>query len=384
LASLQIALSLALFITAGLFARSLHNLTSVPLGFNPDHLTMFSVDPALSGSNAAAARLLFSNLSRSLQQIPGVESVAYGTGGPFPQAADVAVLIPDAKGSPTRHQSGVRSLIGPHYFATLGIPLIRGREFDERDRSGAPASIIVDQALARKLFGDRNPIGQTVTVFNGLDPNWQATLVGIVADHHVSWKRNHASLIYTPAQQAPHPEAINFYVRTSNDRVLAEPRIRELVRREAPMLSTFDLQTMQMRMAEFASGDRAMALLIWTFAALALVISLLGIYGVIAYNANSRTTEFGIRFALGARRFQVIKLMLQEAVFIVTLGVILALPVCWFGLSLARTQLYRVSLHDPLIFTSAILALTLCSFFAAVVPAIRSTRMDVQAALRHH
>ncbi len=168
LAAVQIAVSLVLLITAGLFAKSLHNLTSVPVGFNPDHLTVFSVDAELAGSTPQNSRLLYSNLQASLQETPGVRSVTYGTGGPFPDESDVAVLSPAMKSPAAKHQSGIRSIVGTRYFATLGIPILAGREFDDRDRAGAPAGIVVNQTLARKLFGDRAAVGQPVTVFNGL------------------------------------------------------------------------------------------------------------------------------------------------------------------------------------------------------------------------
>ena len=384
LAAVQIALCLVLLITAGLFAKSLDRLVSVPVGFNPDHLMLFSVDPKLPGSNVEATRQLYFNLQRKLEQTPGVQSVTYGTGGPFPQSADSAVLIPARKSAAQEHASGMASIVGPRYFATLGIPLIAGREFDDRDRAGMPASVVINETLARKLFGARSPVGQPVIIFNGLDPNWPATIIGVAADYRLSWKRSQASLIYISAQQARRVSDITFYARTSPNFSLTEQAIRNLLRRETPLLPAYDMQSMQNRMREFASGDRAMTFLIAVFAALATLISLVGVYGVIAYSSSLRGTEFGVRFALGAQRRDVIWLVLRESLLIVTGALALAIPAAWFGLSLIRSQLYHVTLHDPSVFLTAIIALTICSLLAALVPATRAAQVDIQSALRHN
>jgi len=384
LAAIQIALSLALLIVAGLFAKSLRKLTSPPVGFDPDHLTVFSVDPKLAGSNVETARNLYSNIEGALERTPGVQSAAYGTGGPFPQGLDFSVLIPNAKTAGPKHAGGSASVIGPHYFATLGIPVVEGREFDSRDRVGTPRGVIINQALARQLFPHQNAVGQPVTVFNGLDPNWQGTIIGVVAEYRLSWKHGAGKQIYTCAQQAPRAVPITFYVRTTAGSALKERSLRELVAREAPMLSAFDIQPMQVRMEEFASGDRAMTLLIGAFAAIALAISLIGIYGVVAYTSSLRVTEFGVRLALGAQPVNVLWLVLREAVLIVAAGLVLAIPVAWFALSLARTQLHEVSLHDPTIYTAAIAIIAVCVLVTAGLPASRAARMNVHAALRRN
>jgi|GEM_PF-2967905 len=382
LAALQIALSLFLLIAAGLFVKSLHKLVSVPVGFNPDRLMLFSVDPKLYGSTTAASQLLYSNIQRRLQQTPGVESVTYGTGGPFPQEGDSGVLIPS--GGVEKHAAGMASIVGPRYFATLGIRILAGREFDGRDRAGTPNGVIINETMARKLFGNRDAVGQPVGIFNGIDPNRQATIIGVVPDYHISWKRSHAAQLYTAAQQAPRVSAITFYVRHSGGSALTEQTLRDLVRREAPLLSAYDVQTMSVRMEEFASGDRAMALLISVFAALALTISLIGIYGVIAYSSSLRDAEFGVRFAVGAQSRDVMWLVFREAIVIVAVGLLLAFPAVWFGLLLVRTQLYDVSLRDPALFLAATLLLVGSSFLAALAPASRAARMNIQTALRHN
>ncbi len=384
LAAMQIALSLVLLIAAGLFAKSLHNLISVPVGFNPEHLTIFSIDPKLSGSTVQTTELLYSRIEGRLKETPGVTSVSYGTGGPFPQGADVAVVVPGKTLSEARQQSGIRSIIGPSYFRTLGIPVVAGREFDQRDRPNTPDEIIINQTLARKLFGNKNPIGQTVAMFNGLDPNWIATIIGVVEDYHVSWKRSNASLIYTSAQQERRISEMTFYVRTKAGSSLSEQSIRSLVRSQTPALSGYDVQTMSARMDNFASGERAMTLLTGLFAALALVIAVVGIYGVVAYTSSLRTVEFGVRIAVGAQQRDIISLILREAALIIGSGLILALPLAWLGLALIRTQLYGMTFDQPVIYIGAMVVLASCSFIAAFIPARRATRMNVQAALRYY
>jgi predicted permease len=382
LASLQIALSLVLLIAAALFAKSLHKLTSVPVGFDAKNLVVFSIDPKLAGSTVEGTAVLYSRVEQHLRGTPGVAAVTYGTGGPFPQEADVAVMIPGGL-SGGKHQSGFRSVIGPDYFRTLGIPIIAGREFDARDRLNGPDTVVINEALAHKLFGTKDPVGQTVGMFNGLDPNWVATIVGVVRDYHVSWKRSNTSLIYTPAQQQRRISDMTFYVRTKPGASLSEQSIRTLVRSEAPALSAYDVETMSMRMEEFASGERAMSLLTASFAVLALIIAVIGIYGVVAYSASMRMTEFGIRMAMGAQPRQIISLVVREALLIFASGCAIAAPLLWLGLSGIRSQLYGTAPYQPPVFILAAGILGAFSLAAAFIPARRATRLNVQGALRH-
>jgi predicted permease len=383
LAAMQIVLSLVLVIAAGLFAKSLHTLTSVPVGFNANDLMIFSIDPKLSGATIQTTELLYARIANRLKETPGIASVSYGTGGPFPQGADVALMFPGTS-THAPHQSGMRSMIGPSYFRTLGIPVLAGREFDERDRPGEPNGVIINEGLAKKLFGSANPVGHTVAMFNGVDPNWLATVIGVVADFHVSWKRSNASMIYTSAQQVSRVSDMTFYVRTLPHSALTEQQIRRLIQSEMPGLSAYDVGTMPARMEEFASGERAMTLLTGFFAALAVLIAVVGIYGVVSYTSSQRTVEFGVRLSVGAQPSDIVWLILREAVLIVSSGLILALPLTWLGLASIRTQLYGITFNQPLIYTSAIILLAVSSIIAALIPARRATRMNVQAALRHY
>lgn len=381
LAAAQIALSLALLIAAGLFAKALHGLVSVPLGFDPNGLMVFSIDPHISGATAQSASALYERIDSGLRATPGVTEVSYGTGGPFPQEADMAVLVPGA-GAKSKHQKGIRSTIGPGYFRTLGIPIVAGREFDQRDAAGKSGVVMIDEALAHKLYGDANPVGQTVTLFNGLDPNQLATIVGIVADHRVSWTRPHMPLLYTPASQAQRLSEMTFYVRTAPHARLNAHELRQIIQHEAPETPAYDIESMPARTAAFASGQRAMTLLAGAFAALALLIALVGIYGVIAYSSSLRTVEFGVRVAIGAEPRHIRALILREAAWILAGGLLLAAPLAAFGLQLIRTQLLAVRIDDAAIYVAAVALVSACSFAAALIPAWRVTRMNVQLSLR--
>lgn len=383
LAVAQIALSLTLAIAAGLFAKALSKLVNVPVGFRPEHLTVFSVDPKLARATPESTELLWENLARRVKTLPGVEAVTYGTGGPFPQQTDAIVMFPGEHADhEAPHQTGIRDIIGPSYFKTLGIPLIAGREFDDRDRAKTANVALVNQTLARKLFSEGNAVGRTVTFFNGLDTNWMATVVGVVADHHQSWRRATASLVYTPAQQTQRITDVTYYVRTRGAPV-AESEIRDAVHTEAPGLSAYEVTTMQSRMAEFASGERAMAILVGAFALLALLIASTGIYGAIAYGASLRTAEFGVRIAVGAQQSQIVWLVLREMLFILGSGIILAVPLTYYGLVLVRHQLTGVSIREPFIYAAAVSVLACCGLAASVIPARRATRISVGSALRH-
>jgi putative ABC transport system permease protein len=384
LAALQIALSLALLVAAGLFAKSLSRLMSVPLGFNPKGLAVFSIDPKLSNVNTNALRQFYANLQNTLLAAPGVGAVTYGSGGPFPGSINSAVLIPAPNTAVRAQASGAHSMVGPKYFSTLGIPVISGREFDDRDRADTPLGVIINEALAHKLFGNRNPVGLPITVWNGLDPKAKATVIGVVADTSMSWKRSGMSLIYTAAQQESHIWELTFYARSNGRTALNEGTVRNLVHQQSPFLVPYDIGTMSLRMAGFASQERTMTLLIQLFAALALLISLLGIYGVVAYSSSLRIGEFGVRLALGAQRENILLLVLQEAFVIIGCGLVLAIPACYLGLTLIRPQISKVSLHDPAILAGSVLAVVACSLLAVLVPARRAARLDVYSVLRHN
>jgi len=383
LAAAQIALSLVLAISAGWFATTLQSLVSVPVGFKADHVSVFSIDPKLSHANLPGAQLLWSNIERRLKQTAGVLAVTYGTGGPFPQAMDVAVVIPGTNSEAIKqHQSATRDVIGPRYFSTLGMHLIAGREFDDRDRRNTPGVIMMTQALARKLYGSANPLGRTVTMFNGLEPNWQATVVGLVADYHQSWKRAGPPIVYTPAQQAQSISEMTYYVRTSAN-ALPEATIRSILQEDAPGLAAYDVATMESRMAGFAAGERSMALLTAVFGLLSLAIAAVGIYGVVAYGASLRITEFGVRVAVGAQPGDIRWLVLREALLILAAGLILATPLTIGALSLAGHQLVSGVAHQAGIYLGAVLLLAVCTLSAALHPARRATRISTLSALRH-
>jgi ABC-type antimicrobial peptide transport system permease subunit len=176
---------------------------------------------------------------------------------------------------------------------------------------------------------------------------------------------------------------MTYYVRTKAA-ALPEQTICDIVRREAAAISPYDIATMQTRMAEFASGDRAMAILVGTFALLALVIAAVGIYGVVAYAASLRTVEFGIRVSVGARPVDILWLVLREAVLILAAGISMAVPLSYFALSVVRHQLQGISFHEPAIYSAAILLLVACTLVAAEAPARRATRMSIHGALRRY
>lgn len=383
LAAAQIALSLVLVVAAGLFAKSLHTLITTPLGFNANHLTLFSIDPKLSSTTVESAQLLYSRIDQRLREIPGIASVSYGTGGPFPKGMDVALITPGTNIEGPGQRVGIRSVIGPDYFHTLGISVIAGREFDQRDRGNGDNGLIISQNLAKQLFGGRNPIGQTVAMFNGVDPNWLATIVGVVAGPHLSWKRADSSLIYTAAQQLPHLSEMTFYIRILPGFTVTSEQLRSAVRKEMPALSAYDLQPMTARMEQSASAERAMTFLTTIFAGLAFLIAVVGIYGVVAHTSSLRTVEFGVRISVGASPYHIAGLILRDAAFVVGCGLLLAAPLAWFAMLLIRSQLYGITINQPLIYAGAVALLIAASIVAALVPARRAAKLDPLRALRY-
>jgi putative ABC transport system permease protein len=175
---------------------------------------------------------------------------------------------------------------------------------------------------------------------------------------------------------------MTYYVRTRSD-ALPEPVIREIVKREVSSIAPYNISTMRNRMAEFASTERALAILLGAFAFLALAIAVIGIYGVVAYGSSLRTLEFGVRVSVGARPVDITRLVLREAVLILGLGILLAAPATYFVLAILRHQSAAVSVREPLIYGAAVMVLASCTLAAAFLPAHRAPRMSVSGALRH-
>jgi putative ABC transport system permease protein len=377
----EMALALMLVSAAGLLLRSFVALRRVDPGFRVENRVAARVVlPERYDSDAKILRFV-DNVVARFRGIPGVDAVTYASGLPLSGTTldNGEILVEGA----ARSELAVgRRLVGPEYTEALGARLLRGRQFDERDYAGSEPVVIINQEAARRAFAAGDPIGKRITF--GTTPGdrsrwWR--IVGILADEHQNG-------VHAPAQgeaflafrQLP-GRRISFVLHLQR----SLPGIADAVRAEVaaadPELPLFEFQTLRQLYAKSLSRERFLLTLIGTFAALALALATIGVYGVTAEAAKQRTQEIGIRMALGARGGDVARLMLRQGLVLVVAGTLIGLAGALAGVQTLASVLYGVAPRDAVIFTVVPLALAACAMGACAVPAVRAARLDPLIAL---
>jgi predicted permease len=381
----QVAMSLLMLIGAGLFVRSLRKLMAVDLGFNPDKLLLVRIDEVSSGYKGAALVQLHHELLDRLQAIPGVRAVTLSEDG---------LLSHTDSGDPISIQGFVPKSgqvmnarfdqVGPNYFATVGIPILMGRDISLGDSGGAPRVGLINQTMAQYYFGKENPIGRQIT---DTYPDNIASfeVVGVVADaKYNSVREKTERRFYVPAFNPIIPVGEAYY----DIRTFANPAsVMEAVRREISSvdktLTILKMNTMDDLVDVSLSRDRLIARLATFFGALALVLASIGLYGVMSYAVARRTNEIGVRMALGAARGTVVWLVIRETLILVAAGVAFGLPASLAAGRLISSRLYGLSATDPLTIAVAALVLLVVAILAGFVPARRASRVDPVVALKY-
>lgn len=380
----QIALSLLLLIGAGLFARSLYKLMATATGMRTDHVLSFSIDPSLSGYSDRKARSLFQSLQAQLTALPGVQAAS---------AAEDSLLANNqemdttrAEGHPYKEGENLNPTVNhvlPGFFSTMGIPLLAGREFTNRDLFGAAKVAIVNESFARFFFRNRNPLGLHIGFGDPLTVKTDMEIVGVVKDiKQVDLKRPPENQVWTPSLQSEHPSNITFYLRTFTEPDVMASQVRTTVRRIDPSLPVFDVKTLTAQINETQYVDRLISMLSAAFGILATLLAAVGLYGLVAYTVARRTPELGIRMALGAQRSTVLKLVMREVFVLTGIGIGVALPLA-LGLGrLVEKQLFEIPPADPVTLLGATGLLAVVAMLAGYLPALRATRIDPAIALR--
>jgi putative ABC transport system permease protein len=380
----EIGLALALLIGAGLLIESTLRLLEVKLGFKPERLLTLRLElPPSRYSTDDQTRAFHQQLLPRIAALPGVIGAASVNwlpleGGPV-DLLRVEGQPPPAPGEVPKTTTRV---VSPNYFRTMGVALIEGRYFTDEDHQSAPGVVVINSALARKLFGERDPVGRRV-LFEGGEPK-PFEVVGVVDDERAGELDEEAmSVIYRPFQQDPWTK-LNLVVRTAGEPDSVVNALRGETQALDPNLALYAVATMEQLIAERPSTfmRRYPALLMVVFATIAMALAAVGIYGVISYSVAQRTQELGIRMALGARRSDLLKLVLWQGLRLASLGVASGLAVALALTRLMRGLLFGVSATDPLIFGLATGLLLAVALLACYLPARRATRLDPLAALR--
>ena len=386
LVTLQTAVSLLLLVSAGLFGRTLVNLTHVDLGIRVDHLIMFSVSPKLNGYDDARTAQMYHDVRERLAALPGVISA---TSSRVPAIANSSssgnMTVEGFTPKGERDDNSHFNEVGPDYFRTMGIPLVAGREIVESDTAAAPKVAVVNEAFVRHFIPDRNPIG--VQVMRGSDTKvkYDTTIVGVVRDAVYSNMREPPVPVYysVSAQSRLQRGNAYFYVRTAGDPLQVAGAIRSAVASLDPNLPVTRLQTMEAQLDSNVANERLLSILTASFAGLATLLAAIGLYGVLAFNVARRTREIGIRMALGASAPQVRGLVVREILFIIGIGLAVGLGAAWFAGRLIQSVLFHTAPADPLVFGGAAILLALIATAAAYGPARRATSVDPMIALRY-
>ena len=375
----QVALSTVLLIAAGLLLRTLGKASAIEPGFQPEGAVTASFDLAQQGYDEAAGARFAQQLLERLQQSPGIRSAALAQSVPVsPLLMGLSFQV--AGYSPPDGQPLVADIdaVTPGYFETLGIPLLRGRDFTPLDTATSPPVVIIGDTMARRFWPGKDPIGQRL---GDVAPEG-ALIVGVVADVKAeSLRDSQGPMFYLPLAQFYSPR-LSVVVRSPGDPRLAQRELVEAVASLDRHLPLFDLQTLSQRLAEALARERTVAGLFSAFGLLALVLAVGGLYSVISHATELRTREFGIRMAMGSDAGGVQRLVLRQGLVIALAGLFLGLLAALALTSWLSSLLVEVSATDPATFAAIALLLVLAALLACLVPAHRATRVDPMLALR--
>jgi len=389
----EMALAVVLLVGAGLTIRTLADLLNVNPGFDPHNILSFDIGfpPSVTSGDAAQIRADMRQLTDKIAAVPGVRAVSLDNGAlPIDEESDLAFWL-DGKPKPTNEFASPDALwylVGPDYLKVMKIPLIRGRFLTAQDDANSPGVCVIDEDLAREYFGNENPIGRRLD-FDLIYKQLQ--IVGVVGHVKQSGLDEAAGTeeFYMPTLQLPDPaiktfpSAIGYVVRTEGSPDAFAGTIRQAVQDFNSKAVVFDTKSMDHMISLSLAARRFTMILLAVFAGLALLLSSIGIYGVISYVVGQRTHEIGIRMALGAQRSDVLKIVLSQAASLALVGLLIGLAAS-AGLTRLMTKvIYGVSALDPVTFISVAVVLTLVALAACYIPARRAMRTDPMVALRH-
>jgi len=387
LATAQIGLSMALLVLAGLFTRSLINVSQIELGIRPDNLVTFGVFPGLNGYTPERSLALFTELEEELAALPGVVGVTAST---VPVLAGSnrgrSVTVQGYDPGPDTNTGSSTNSVGPGYFGTMGIPLVAGREFTRQDTADTPKVAVVNEAFARRFELGRDAVGMRMRVGGspgGANNELDIEIVGLVQDAKYSDVKREVPAQYFVPYRQDGAEFISFYVRTESDPEALLSVVPRVVTSLDANLPVEQPRTMLDQVRENVAVDRLIGTLSTAFALLATLLAAVGLYGVLAYGVTQRTREIGLRMALGADSSSVRRMILGQVGRMTVVGGSAGLVLALGAGRLARSLLFELQGHDPLAIAGAVVALCAVALSAGLIPAVRASRIEPMRALRY-
>ena len=383
LVTVQIALSMALLICAGLFVRSLANVSRVNLGIQVENVVAFSLAPERNGYSRDRSRQFLLRVEETLAAQPGVTGVTSALVGLLQgNSWGNDVEVQGWKSGPDVDSNSRMNQVGAGYFKTLGIPLVSGREFTAQDRVGTPQVAIVNEAFAKKFKLGRDAVGKRMDLSGSTDLKLE--IVGLAKDAKYSDVKNEVPPVYfTPWAQDSTTATLDFYVRTAGDPSQLVRAIPKVIAQLDPQLPVQDLKTLSAQVRENVYLDRMISTLSAAFAALATLLAAVGLYGVLAYTVAQRTREIGVRMALGADAGRVRTMVLRQVGRMTIIGGVVGIIGALALERTARSLLFGLEGHDPLVVIGAAVVLAIVALGAGYLPARRASKIHPMQALRY-
>jgi len=381
----EVALSFVLLAGAGLLIKSFMHLREISPGFNPDNVLAMRVALPPGKYKQGEQRVqIYKQIVDQVKTVPGVQDV--GTVLSLPLGGDTfnlgrGVLLEGREPRPEEATNAAHLTISPDYFRALNIPLKQGRFFTEHDDASSTKVVIVNETMARQQWPGQNPVGRRFSLWR--DEKFSREVIGVVGDTKSSLDKEPEQQMYVPYAQDSNWGAMSFVVRTNGDASALAGSVRESIRSVDKTLAIYNLKTMNDLVSTSAAPRRLPMLLLTAFAGVAMLLAMLGIYGITSYYVTQRTHEIGLRMALGAQIADVLKLVLRRAMLLAVVGIVLGVAGAVAVTRYLTSLLFGVQPFDVITFALVALALVLVAFVASLIPARRATKVDPLNALRY-
>jgi predicted permease len=386
LVTAQVMLSLTLLAGAGLLVRTLQNLQKQDLGFDRHNVLLVEFNAKFAGYKPEQLNGLYERILTRLDALPGIRSATLSGGEPMSgNKWNSPIYIEGHAAQPNEDLSTLLNRVGPRYFETTGIPVLRGRTIGARDAGASPKVVVVNQALADYFFPHGDAIGHRFTVADpSVKGEWE--IVGVVRDtKYNSPREEQQRMAYLPVMQLTGDDNYAYWlqVQTARDPAQVAGSVRGVLAEIDPNLPILNVKTISEQMDNSMDNERFISQLSGSFSLLALLLACIGLYGVMNYDVARRTNEIGVRMALGAQTGGVLWLVLKESLLLLGIGIVIGIPAALGASRLLQSQLFGLSPYDPSTFATAVLMVAVVTLLAAYVPARRAARIDPMVALRY-
>src|SRR3954451_20122736 len=380
LLTVQVAMSLALLVGAGLLVRTLHNFSKVDVGFIADHVLVFRIDPALQTDRSSRIFDLYERMTAAIEGVAGVQSCTMAAMPLIARSEWEEPVQPEGGGVA---QNAFVQIARWNFLEAMGIPLMLGRDLSASDTQGRPRVAIINETMAQQVFGERSSLGRHFHFVNGRDRNVRIEVIGVARDSkYASLEQRVPPTVFIPQAQVP-PSGMTVFVRTASDPMSLGSAIREAIRQTDSTIPLADMKTQQQQIAETIGKPRAFALLTTVSGVIGLLLACIGLYSTVSFDTMRRTQEIGIRMALGARRSDVLRLVMRQTIVVVTIGAGIGIALAVAASRLIKSLLFGIAPSDPVAIGLALAVLIAVALAASYVPAHRASRLDPTQALRY-